>query len=414
MTSNHTATRTGQAATPTSQAALPSRMLGELAVPALGFGAMVLSPGMYGEIDDERAERALTAALDAGATFIDTSDGYGAEGSNERLVGRVIGGRRAEVVVATKFGMRIPDGAPAHTFPVGYTFGELAVNADPALVRRYAQQSLRELGTDYIDLYYPHFPDPSVPLTDTVGAVAELVEAGLVRHLGLSNLTSAGQLREAHAVHPVAAVQTEWSMWRPIDAELRAAAGELGVGIVAWSPLGGGFLTGTVHEVADGDFRQNSPRFSKENLAANNDKYAPIRQIAAELGLEPGQLALAWLLAQYESVVPIPGSRTPAHIVQNLEAARVALHPDTLQRIDDALAGVEVQGGTALTGAGSPVGPASATYRRWGECRPGSARQSSPSVRRRACRAGPALAGRGGARADVAGAQQPAGGRARP
>jgi aryl-alcohol dehydrogenase-like predicted oxidoreductase len=127
-----------------------------------------------------------------------------------------------------------------------------------------------------------------------------------------------------------------------------AAADELGVGIVAWSPLGGGFLTGTVREVAEGDFRQNSPRFSKENLAANNDKYAPIRLIASELGLEPGQLALAWLLAQYRSVVPIPGSRTPAHIVENLEAARVSLHQDTLQRIDDALAGVEVQGGTLL------------------------------------------------------------------
>ena len=339
---------TNQTATPATRASLPTRLLGDLAVPALGFGAMVLSPGMYGEIDDERAERALTAALDAGATFIDTSDGYGSDGSNERLVGRVVGSRRDEVVLATKFGMRIPDGEPAHTFPVGYKFGELAVNADPALVRGYAEQSLRELGTDYLDLYYPHFPDPSVPLADTVGAVAELIEAGLVRQLGLSNLTSAAQLREAHAVHPVAAVQTEWSMWRPVDQELLAVAGELGVGIVAWSPLGGGFLTGTVHEVEEGDFRQNSPRFSKENLAANNDKYAPIRQIAAELGLEPGQLALAWLLAQYESVVPIPGSRTPVHIVENLEAAGVSLHQDTLQRIDDALAGVEVQGGTLL------------------------------------------------------------------
>ncbi|MET0866399.1 MAG: aldo/keto reductase [Nakamurella sp.] len=332
----------------TTSTTLPSRMLGELVVPAIGFGAMVLSPGMYGDIDDERAERALAAALDAGATFIDTSDGYGSDGSNERLVGRVIGSRRDEVVLATKFGLRIPDGAPAHTFPVGYKFGQLAVNADPALVRGYAEQSLRELGTDHIDLYYPHFPDPSVPLADTVGAVAELIEAGLVRYLGLSNLTSAAQLREAHAIHPVAALQTEWSMWRPIDPALLAAAVELGVGIVAWSPLGGGFLTGTVREIADGDFRQNSPRFSTENLATNNDKYAPIRQIAAELGLEPGQLALAWLLAQYPSVVPIPGSRTPAHIVENLEAAKVSLHPDTLRRINDALAGFTVQGGTLL------------------------------------------------------------------
>ena len=334
--------------TGTTPSLLPTRSLGELTVPALGFGAMVLSPGMYGDIDDERAERALTAAIDAGATFVDTSDGYGSSGSNERLVGRVIRGRRDEVVLATKFGMRIPEGAPAHTFPVGYTFGELAVNGDPVLVRGYAEQSLRELGTDHIDLYYPHFPDPSVPLTDTVGAVAELIDAGLVRQLGLSNLTSAAQLREAHAVHPVAAVQTEWSMWRPVDPELLATARELGVGIVAWSPLGGGFLTGTVQQVAEGDFRRNSPRFSAENLAANNDKFAPIRSIAAELDLEPGQLALAWLLAQYESVVPIPGSRTPAHILENLDAARVSLHPDSLRRIDDALAAVEVQGGTLL------------------------------------------------------------------
>ena len=137
-------------------------------------------------------------------------------------------------------------------------------------------------------------------------------------------------------------------MWRPVDPELLATARELGVGIVAWSPLGGGFLTGTVQQVAEGDFRRNSPRFSAENLAANNDKFAPIRSIAAELDLEPGQLALAWLLAQYESVVPIPGSRTPAHILENLYAAGVSLHPDSLRRIDDALAAVEVQGGTLL------------------------------------------------------------------
>ena len=251
-------------------------------------------------------------------------------------------------MLATKFGMRIPDGVDRHSFPVGYAFGELAVNCDPSLVRRYAEQSLRELGTDHIDLYYPHFPDPVIPLAETVGAVAELIDAGLVRHLGLSNLTGADQLREANAVHPVAAVQTEWSMWRPIDPALLTAARELGVGIVAWSPLGGGFLTGTVTSVGEGDFRRNLPRFSAENLAANNDKYAPIRSIATELGLEPGQLALAWLLAQDGSVVPIPGSRTPAHIRENLEAARVVLHDDTLNGIDRALRTVDVQGGTLL------------------------------------------------------------------
>lgn len=326
---------------------LPRRTLGDLSVPALGTGAMVLSPGMYGDIDDDRAGAALEAALDAGATFVDTSDGYGEDGHNERLVGRVLAARRDEVVLATKFGLRPLPGEPTRAVPVGYAFGELRVNTDPALVRRYAERSLRELGTDHLDLYYPHFVDPGVPLAETVGAVAELVEAGLVRHLGLSNVTAA-QLREAHAVHPVTAVQTEWSMWRPVDPELLAAARELGAGLVAWSPLGGGFLTGTVSSVDAGDFRANAPRFDAENLTVNNDRYAPVRAVATELGLTPGQLALAWLLAQDPHVVPIPGSRTPAHIRENLDAARVELHPDTLHRIDTALAGVEVAGGTLL------------------------------------------------------------------
>ncbi len=326
---------------------LPTRTLGDLAVPAVGFGAMVLSPGMYGEVDEDRAQRALHAALDAGATFVDTSDGYGPDGHNERLVGRAVRDRRDEVVLATKFGFRIPEGAPAHRFPVGYAYGELAVNADPRHVRAYAEQSLRGLGTDRIDLYYPHFPDPEVPLADTVGAVAELVGAGLVRHLGLSNVTAA-QVREAHAVHPVAAVQTEWSMWRPADPELLATTRELGIGVVAWSPLGGGFLTGTVTVLGEGDFRHNAPRFAGEALARNNDRYAPVRALAAELGLAPGQLALAWLLAQDPHVVPIPGSRTPEHVAENVAAGRVVLDDDTLRRVDDALAAFEPEGGTLL------------------------------------------------------------------
>ncbi|MGA5166441.1 MULTISPECIES: aldo/keto reductase [Streptomyces] len=330
-----------------SENALPTRRLGGLEVSALGFGAMVLSPGVYGEIDDARAERALLAAVDAGATLIDTSDGYGADGHNEWLIGRALRGRRDEVVIATKFGFRLPEGVEPHPFPVGYAFGELAVNADPKHVRGYAEASLRELGTDRIDLYYPHFPDPQVPLADTVGAVAELVEAGLVRHLGLSNVT-ADQLREAHAVHPVAAVQTEWSMWRHVDEELLAAARELGVGVVAWSPLGAGFLTGKVGTVQDGDFRQHMPRFDAENHRANSDRFAPVRGIAGELGITPAQLALAWLLDQDEHVVPIPGSRTPAHIRENLAAARVRLSPDVRDRLSAVLADTEVSGGTLL------------------------------------------------------------------
>ncbi|UBU12737.1 aldo/keto reductase [Nonomuraea gerenzanensis] len=326
---------------------MKTRTLGSLQVPAIGFGAMVLSPGVYGEVDDTRAEAALKAALDAGGTHVDTSDAYGADGHNERLVGRAIKGRRDEVVVATKFGLAIPEGEPSRAHPVGYAFGELRVNADPRLVRRYAERSLRNLDTDVIDLYYAHYPDPGVPIEETADAMAELVRDGLVRHLGLSNVTAA-QLRAAHAVHPVTAVQNEWSMWRPVDADLLATARELGVGIVAWSPLGNGFLTGTVQALGEGDFRHNAPRFSAANLAGNNDRYAPIATLAANLGLTPAQLALAWLLHQDEHVVAIPGSRTPAHIEENLAAADVTLHADTLARIDEALATFEVSGGTLL------------------------------------------------------------------
>ncbi|MEV0121334.1 aldo/keto reductase [Streptomyces sp. NPDC050703] len=333
--------------TSTSAQSLPTRKLGGLEVSALGYGAMVLSPGAYGEVDDERGERALLAAVDAGATIIDTSDGYGADGHNERLIGKALRGRRDRVAIATKFGFRLPEGVEPHPFPIGYAFGELAVNADPRHVRGYAEASLRSLETDYIDLYYPHFPDPQVPLEDTVGAVAELIGEGLVRHLGLSNVT-AEQLRAAHAVHPVSAVQIEWSMWKPAEPELLAAARELGVGLVPWSPLGAGFLTGTVGRVGEGDFRQNAPRFDAANLKANNDRFAPVRGVAEELGITPAQLALAWLLHQDPDVVPIPGSRTPRHIEENLAAAHVTLDDEVLSRLDGILKETEVEGGTLL------------------------------------------------------------------
>jgi aryl-alcohol dehydrogenase-like predicted oxidoreductase len=324
---------------------LPTRHLNELAVPAIGFGAMVLSPGMYGDIDDDRAVTALRHAIDAGATFVDTSDAYG-EGHNESLVGWAIAGRRDEVVVATKFGLTINEGAERHAFPVAYAFGELAVNAEPRYVRGYAEESLRRLDTDMIDLYYLHFPDPEVPVEDTAGAVAELIGDGLVGHFGVSNV-SADELRRAHATHPVTAVQVEWSMWKPIGPELLAAADELGVGIVAWSPLGGGFLTGTVTNLPDADFRRNAPRFQGDNLAVNNERYAGVRCLAEDLAITPGQLALAWLLHQHPAVVPIPSSRTPAHIDENIDAAGIDLHPDTLRQVDRVLAGT-VPAGAAL------------------------------------------------------------------
>jgi aryl-alcohol dehydrogenase-like predicted oxidoreductase len=324
---------------------LPVRHLDELAVPAIGFGAMVLSPGMYGDIDDDRALTALRHAMDAGATFVDTSDAYG-EGHNESLVGRAIAGRRDEAVVATKFGLSIPDGAEPHAFPVAYAFGELAVNAEPRYVRGYAEASLRRLDIDTIDLYYLHFPDPQVPVEDTAGAVAELIDDGLVGHFGVSNVT-ADELRRAHATHPVTAVQVEWSMWKPISPELLAAADDLGAGIVAWSPLGGGFLTGTVTNLANADFRRNAPRFQGDNLAVNNERYAAVRRLAEDLAITPGQLALAWLLHQHPAVVPIPGSRTPAHIDENIDAAGINLHPDTLRQVDRVLSGT-VPAGSAL------------------------------------------------------------------
>jgi aryl-alcohol dehydrogenase-like predicted oxidoreductase len=325
---------------------LPVRQLGDLVVPAVGFGAMVLSPGMYGDIDDDRALAALRHAFDAGATFVDTSDAYGA-GHNESLVGRAVAGRRSEVVVATKFGLNVPHGVDRHTFPVAYAFGELAVNAEPRHVRGYAEASLRRLDIDVIDLYYLHFPDPQVAIEDTAGAVASLVEAGLVRHFGVSNVT-AGQLERAHAVHPVAAVQVEWSLWKPIATDLLAMADELGAGIVAWSPLGGGFLTGTVTRLNESDFRHNAPRFSSRNLAVNNDRYAPVRRLATSLAITPGQLALAWLLQQHPAVVPIPGSRAPDHIDENIEAACIDLHPDTVAEIDRLVASTVPAGAPLL------------------------------------------------------------------
>ncbi|GAA3126198.1 aryl-alcohol dehydrogenase-like predicted oxidoreductase [Kribbella aluminosa] len=324
-----------------------TRNLGGLDVPAIGFGAMVLSPGMYGEIDDDRAVAALDAAIGAGATFIDTSDAYGEDGHNEKVVGRVIRGRRDQVTVATKFGLKLLDGAQPHPLEVGFAFEQLLVNAEPKYIRGYADRSLANLGIDVIDLYYLHFPDPQVPIEDTVGAMAELVADGKVRYLGVSNVTP-DELRRAYAVHPVAAVQTEWSMWRPIDPELLDVARELGVGVVPWSPLGAGFLTGTVETLGEDDFRNNAPRFDPESLKANNASYAALQALAADLGITRSQLALAWLLHQDPGVVPIPGSRTPAHIVENLAAAGITLHPDTLERIDAVLGRLMPVGGTLL------------------------------------------------------------------
>ena len=296
--------------------------------------AMVLSPGTYGPIDDDTGIAALRHVVERGAGFVDTSDAYGHESHNEILIGRALKGRRDDVVLATKFGFRFPAEATPHLVPTRYTRRRVMVNTEPRYVRQYALASLRRLGIDRIDLWYPHFPDPEVPIEDTVGAMGELVTEGLVAHVGLSNVT-AEHLRRALAVHPVAAVQVEWSLWKPVDPELLAAAGEHGVGIVAWSPLGAGFLTGSI-DLAEDDFRTNFDRFAPEHLAANTARYAPLRGLAIQLGVTPGQLALAWLLHQSDSVVPIPGSRRPAHIDENLAAAAIELSVADLAEIDAA------------------------------------------------------------------------------
>ena len=318
------------------QRGLPTRVLGTrgLTVSAIGFGAMVLVDGMYGAADDERSLQTLRHAIDAGATFIDSSDAYGADGHNERLIGRAIAGRRDQVQIATKWGIAGPG---EHARRVAHAYdNEIWVDARPERARAAAEASLRRLGVDAIDLWYLHFPDPGVPIEETVGAMAELVDAGLVRHLGLSN-AAPEQVLAAHQAHPLTAVQTEYSLWtRDPERELLGVLRELGVGLVPWSPLGSGFFAGSADGIgaAGQDFRVNAPRFRPENLAANRDRFAPLRRLAADRGITPAQLALAWLLSQGDDIVPIPGTRTPSHLDENLAAAFVALDEATLAEID--------------------------------------------------------------------------------
>src|SRR5262249_43561349 len=268
-----------------------------------------------------------------GVTMIDTADAYGLEGSNERLVGRAIRNRREEVVVATKWGAVT---ASEQANRVGATYdNEIWIDARPERARAAAEASIRRLGVEALDLWYLHFPDPGRPIEETVGAMAELVESGLVRHLGLSNMT-AEEVRRAYAVHRIAAVQVEYSLWtRDAERELLPAARELGVGIVAWGPLGNGFLARPIAALADGDFRHNAPRFKPGNLERNRDRFAPLQALAEEIGITPAQLALAWLLHQGDDVVPIPGTRKPDHLASNLAAADVGLDDEALARIEE-------------------------------------------------------------------------------
>ncbi len=316
---------------------MKTRTLGRegLTTSAIGYGAMVLVDGMYGSSDEGRGLDALRHTIDAGATLIDTSDAYAA-GQNERLVGRAIAGRRDDVQVATKWGIVFEPGEHARRVRHQHA-QEILVDARPERAREAAEASLERLGVDVIDLWYLHFPDPGVPVQETVAGMAELVAEGKVRHLGLSNVT-AEQVLAAHQVHPIAAVQAEYSLWtRDPEQELLPVLRELGAGFVPWSPLGAGFLAGSADRIGapGADFRTNHPRFRPDNLAANRDRFAPLRGLADEHGITPAQLALAWLLHQGEDIVPIPGTRTPSHLDENLAAADVELGAATLARIDE-------------------------------------------------------------------------------
>ncbi|THF87383.1 aldo/keto reductase [Deinococcus sp. KSM4-11] len=304
---------------------LPTRYLRDLSVSALGLGCMGMAQS-YGAADDRENRRTLDRALELGVTFYDTADAYG-NGSNEELLGGWLQGKRERVILATKFGI------------VRRTEPGLHVNGRPEYVRQAVEASLKRLNTEYIDLYYLHRVDPQTPIEDTVGAMAQLVQEGKVRALGLSEAGS-DTLRRASAIHPISAVQSEYSLWTrdPEDGVL-ATCRELGIGFVPYSPLGRGFLSGTVTSPDDlepGDMRRNHPRFQGENFQKNLDVVTEIRRIAAEKGVTPSQLALAWVLAQGQDIVPIPGTKRVGYLEENLGALDVILTPDDLARIDAA------------------------------------------------------------------------------
>jgi aryl-alcohol dehydrogenase-like predicted oxidoreductase len=297
-----------------------------LEVSELGLGCMGMSE-FYGSADEGEALATIHRALELGVDFLDTADMYGPF-TNERLVGRAIADRRDQVVLATKFGNeRREDGS------------RVGVNGRPEYVHSACEASLQRLGVDVIDLYYQHRVDTSVPIEDTVGAMAELVQQGKVRYLGLSEAAPA-TIRRAHAVHPISALQTEYSLWsRDPEAEILPTLRELQIGYVAYSPLGRGFLSGrfrSIDDLEENDFRRYSPRLQGENFQRNLELVDRVQEIAREKGVTPGQLALAWVLHQGQDIVPIPGTKRRSYLEENVAAADVQLSEDDLARIDDA------------------------------------------------------------------------------
>lgn len=306
---------------------MKTRELGKngLVVSALGLGCMGMSE-FYGAHDEGEALATIHRALELGIDFLDTADAYGPF-TNEELVGRAIKGRRNEVILATKFGnVRGADGSFR------------GINGRPEYVMRACEGSLRRLGVDTIDLYYQHRVDPDTPIEDTIGAMERLIEQGKIRHLGMSE-AAIDTLRRAHSVHPITALQTEYSLWsRDPEDGLLDVCRELGIGFVAYSPLGRGFLTGqfkTFDDLAPDDWRRENPRFEGENFQKNLDLVEHIQEIAAEKGCTPAQLALAWVLAQGEDIVPIPGTKRRQYVEENMGALDVQITPEDLERIDE-------------------------------------------------------------------------------